>query len=570
MEDTKATRKKDNVREVFEKYKIQIPLFFCFLLYLSPCFYNNTVVGEGIDLFGSFWFYWWVEAFLGQEPSVLFFYPYGKDVFAHTGNNLIDAYLSIPFQWLFGFPNYQPIFILFLFVLNSIALQRWLSLFTNEKWVLLCVIVITLFSPYFLWELSCGRSTQFVIFPALLSLEAMEHLRRDTSVKWAFLAGFFAAIQGWTYWFYGYFLGFFLILYVIYHIREFRFQIKNMIVALGTCLVCIGPAVALMFDKLQRQEIPGLDATPVYELLFSYTPWEPLGIPFFSFFSITMSGLVLFFTPQRKLLVGWLVVSLLVTSGGRGSLFGEDVSFWHYEWLSQYLPFFSRLWFPYRMLAFTQITLATGMVLFLRKKHVIAVLFFMGVHFYQLYDYRMLPVVQTSMYSGQAYENRLMEGAIIELPIGFAKPTITHQILHQRPVLGGMGENIKILQPIEHQDRLQKDPYKKLRSLHREKALSDVEIQKLIQDGFSYLVLDKSVLFGVLRHRKNGYKNYIDVLIRDFGSPCYSDTTIILWELQRECEKNKGKNFILELYDVDPIVPSSFEKKLREKERIPK
>ena len=82
------------------------------------------------------------------------------------------------------------------------------------------------------------------------------------------------------------------------------------------------------------------------------------------------------------------------------------------------------------------------------------ILFLVVVHLYQLYDYRMLPVVQSTVYAGGAYDSQDIEGAIVELPIGYAKPTITHQIYHKRPVFGGMGENISILQPVEHQLRL--------------------------------------------------------------------------------------------------------------------
>ena len=102
MEDKHFTTQKDNHRELWEKWEkisIQIPLFFCFLLYVLPAIISSTVIGEGIDLFGTLWFYWWVDIWeMGQKDPTLFFYPYGKDFFAHTGNNLVDAYLSIPFQ----------------------------------------------------------------------------------------------------------------------------------------------------------------------------------------------------------------------------------------------------------------------------------------------------------------------------------------------------------------------------------------------------------------------------------------------------------------------------------------
>ena len=37
------------------------------------------------------------------------------------------------------------------------------------------------------------------------------------------------------------------------------------------------------------------------------------------------------------------------------------------------------------------------------------------VHLYQLYDYRMLPVVQSTVYAGGAYDSQDIEGAIVEL-----------------------------------------------------------------------------------------------------------------------------------------------------------
>ena len=81
--------------------QIQVPLFFfAYFLYVLPVILSSTVIGEGIDSFGTLWFYWWVDFVpeVGSEDTPMFFYPYGKDFFAHTGNNLVDAYLSIPFQ----------------------------------------------------------------------------------------------------------------------------------------------------------------------------------------------------------------------------------------------------------------------------------------------------------------------------------------------------------------------------------------------------------------------------------------------------------------------------------------
>ena len=34
--------------------QIQVPLFFCYFLYVLPVILSSTVIGEGIDLFGTY------------------------------------------------------------------------------------------------------------------------------------------------------------------------------------------------------------------------------------------------------------------------------------------------------------------------------------------------------------------------------------------------------------------------------------------------------------------------------------------------------------------------------------
>ena len=335
----------------------------------------------------------------------------------------------------------------------------------------------------------------------------------------------------------------------------------------------IAPAVASMYVKLQQNEIPGLDQKPVYELLFAYTPWEPIGIPFFSFLSVFSSLVLIYFTKNKMILWGWVLLSLCITCGGRGQFGDVEFSFIHYAFLSDILPFFSRLWFPYRMLAFTQIALSIGIVTYFttQKKHLYLMGALVVVHLYQLYDYRMLPVVQSTLYAGAAYESQDIEGAIVELPIGYAKPTLTHQIYHRRPVFGGMGENISILQPVEYRLRLKQNPYRKLRTSKGIQELEEGEIQKIIDDGFSHLLLDKSVLYGVYRNREGKYEAFVQSLIQRMGEPVFVDDILVLWKLKnanRFDHLNEG-GINTDIFDVQPIEPSSFEKRLQEKNRIP-
>ena len=197
--------------------------------------------------------------------------------------------------------------------------------------------------------------------------------------------------------------------------------------------------------------------------------------------------------------------------------------------------------------------------------------FLLIVHLYQLHDYRMLPVVQSTIYSGAAYESQDIKGAIVELPIGYAKPTIVHQIYHKKSVFGGMGENISILQPVEYRVRLRKSPYSKLRTPKGIRELEEVDIQKIIDDGFSHLLLDKSVLHGVYRNREGKYEAFLRSLIYRMGEPIFVDEILILWKIKKANRIDHGEEGPIntDVFDVQPIEPSSFEKRLQEKNRIP-
>ena len=53
---------------------------------------------EFLDGMGTQWFYWYAGELLQGEPlehSQLLFFPYGKEVFLHTGGNLVDAFLAL-------------------------------------------------------------------------------------------------------------------------------------------------------------------------------------------------------------------------------------------------------------------------------------------------------------------------------------------------------------------------------------------------------------------------------------------------------------------------------------------
>ena len=180
------------------------------------------------------------------------------------------------------------------------------------------------------------------------------------------------------------------------------------------------PAVIMMFQNY-NSKITDWRKTGT-ELLFSYSVGAN-GDSIFFILSILTSFIVTFWIENRtKLLLGWIVLSLLICCGERYSVRPKLILF--IILLCETLPFFSRLWFPYRMLAYTQLVLSLSWIVFLRSKHVKFVWIVLGAQLFQLYDYCLIPVVQTSLYDGQAYQKEDIDAPILEMPIGFAKQTI--------------------------------------------------------------------------------------------------------------------------------------------------
>ena len=138
-------------------------LFLISLMFLWPAWVYGSWPGTGVDLYGTVWFYGWVRQSVeaGFDPSFTdwFFYPDGKEIFEHTGNNLIDAYASVPFQWILGDYFIGP-FISFLVLMNVVSLRWFLREMGCSYYVRWLMSVLWLFNPYVWSEIAMGRPTQ--------------------------------------------------------------------------------------------------------------------------------------------------------------------------------------------------------------------------------------------------------------------------------------------------------------------------------------------------------------------------------------------------------------------------
>lgn len=524
---------------------------------------KNSLIGEGVDLYGTIWFYDWIYESIqtGRNPSHtdMFFYPYGKDIFGHTGNNFLDAILAIPFMALFGFPLYQPIFYACILLVNALAFRKLAHALFDSFHARLGTTILVLLSPYVLTELIQGRPTQALLCFSILSMHYFLQMVRSGLIVDAVKCGFCAALQGWMYWYGGYFLGIVLVVFSLVNWNAKHWKIYT--TALITCLLCISPGVITMIWHMSSTQIPGLyekewndwsipimDPNYSRSYLVGYLLHEPWGMKMFGLASLSIPTMfALWFA--RKHWFWWvaLIISLLVATGPMYVVGGEVQPFYHYIFLYKTLPFFSRLWFPYRMVSLSILLAIIGIGLMmnqLRGKWAWSIWMIVVVHIGLQSQTFCVPMLSHAWEEPQVYKEMKKEpGGVIELPIGFVRRSILWQSQHDLPTFGGMGENMPIFMPQEHRMRLKSSFFRYLRKLHSfpEKKRKPPSIQYALDQGFRYVTLDMSVVQGDYRNRfadADEKKKHMLLRLQELlGKPSFIEGPLWVWDLEKETTK---------------------------------
>ena len=103
------------------------------------------------------------------------FHPWGKDVYLHTGGNVLDALLALPFRGVFGDHSGYNAFFVAILLSNGLG-SGWLVRKMGATATASVVVgVLATLHPYVLAELSEGRLTQgILVFPALFLAEWLQ------------------------------------------------------------------------------------------------------------------------------------------------------------------------------------------------------------------------------------------------------------------------------------------------------------------------------------------------------------------------------------------------------------
>lgn len=596
---------------------------FAALLAIAPALKANHVVGDGVDMYGTIWFYWWIQECIltWTDPSFTdwFFYPLGKDIFAHTGNNFVDAALAAPFYWIFGSPGYHRWFILSLLLVNAASFRVFAKGVFSSPWAVFVSTLIWMLNPFVLFEITCGRSTQaFLPFMPLAFHFLIQMERPAKGWRWwglPALAGLLVALQAWTYWFMGYFMALVILpmaAWALWKSQERKTLLLRYFIAGAVCLICVAPAALAISGLAGAGEVPGLVEAAEVDLFAPPGAIANNVSPFLHgwIFAEFMGTPLLFSFAWMPLLIAWLIFGrdrlrfvvgfFLVWLFAIGPVFHPPVPnppIWAVDPLYMaayhYLPFFDRLWFPYRMvvMCFFILCFGAGQLVERFEQRLpswgipSALVLFLVVTLGEQARFRVFPFVSKDLTLPATYAMiRDNPGKVMHLPFGISQPSIVWQTFYEQKMFGGMGENAAILLPDGFENRIRRNSF--IRALVQVGRTPNLPANKYPQahrdvfegEGFRWIVLHRDLQEGVANQRgvpkPEAYAfAATERLIELLGPPVAVDGVLVTWDLSGEMGPlpgyEPGPGLLTERDWESSIETPAYEKALQDAGRLP-
>ncbi len=441
---------------------------------------QDAVVGQGVDLSGTLWFYEWISNCIAKQwnPSWTswFFHPHGKNIFADTGNNFIDALLAQPLRLVLGYPRYYSPFVGLILVGNALAVHVLLRGRGFSVAASTAASLVFELHPFVLHELGEGRPTQALLWFLPLGIHQILMLRDRGGMVHALLGGLFFALQAWTYWFTAHISLLVIAPLVIFNApgrRRARY-LGLLCLVLLSAMVFVLPAVGAMLWQVLSEKgastiLGGGDASGLSPATWwILAPGE--GIPRIPLLLLLSWLLALLFSSHRLLWISGLVPGLLLLAGPDIQVASQ--AFRNPLWWSaeRFLPFFNRFEYPYRSWAVLAVLLSLPMAEalehfsgWLSRMSRFPLMLALGLSLALPWGVlrRPLPV---SVLNHPAYVDQVEEnpGVVLDLPFLCCEGLIHYQPLFRQPLIGGMGESNPALRPPGTRRRIETDPFLKI------------------------------------------------------------------------------------------------------------
>jgi len=469
-----------------------------------PVALTHLVGIDEVDHFGTQWFYWLVHlemfnpaggGLAGLSHTDMVFYPYGKDIYGHTGANILDAIIAAPLrEWLGPILSYN-VFILLGMTFNVWAFSRLAREFTEDRITIWMSSLWFGCSPFIVFEVVEGRPTQAIVGLLCLFLKYMWRAGRSPGLWAPILAGLMLGIVGYQYWFYAFFGGVAALAHGLYRaatptdeVSSIRVLLQHAMIA-SVALLVAWPGAGGLFTGAASGDVPGLLNTAEWTMsemdprttdgtVVGLLTWQPMVR--WSMFYVIREGQTLMMAHQRT--TSWVLLGLVCIYLWRpGKLRRGPViaialvmaliaigpklavgSWWlpnpFYIYLVKKVGFLQRLWWPGRAYVILCILggLACTMALLWARRRgpKVAAGMILGVSALMMIDLSRswllpLPAWDASVPAGYKCLASGPPGAIIEVPFGWNQRHLYYQSAHNRPIYGGMIENNPIFSPPE-------------------------------------------------------------------------------------------------------------------------
>lgn len=566
------------------------------------------------DLDGTLWFHWWVRHALSTHQNPFFcdiiYYPTGRDLI-FLFKNILDCFVAIPFYTLFGFPAYYNVICLVLMVFNGVAVFCLARHFTENNLIAFFTGFIVVYDHTLVAELQEGRILQYIIgLPALYVLFLVKLLEEDGKLN-IFLMALTLLVSSLFYWYYGIFLVTmtvpFLLFYAIFQKDRLKKpQIIRLLLSFGLFIIMVLPFTVPFVKHLSTgrsfPQTPFLESYPSLaevQMMMSDGLAHPtisalgqsvcIDRELFKFpLILLLLGVFLPFLRARKNGCHWILtwIFLFALSAGPYLKWGQapaipnDINMakmqgpcmkllyapgipcdikMPYYYFYRYVPFYSRLFWPGRIMEMVAIILAVlfcmnldWLVEKIEKKKaglsskLIVILFLITIveiaYVKPQIPLRLRTVAIPKVFTTLAAEK---DCAVIEVPYLYCPQSIVNQMVHQKKSLGGPGTEARWDHPKEFVDFWKRNSFLVyLENLNNINApytpFKPEDLEALRKLGFKYIVFNQNQCgqaVAMIHHYESpelreALSNRIQNAMEEhFGQPVYQEEDVFIYRM---------------------------------------